>query len=134
MTTQKGFAPILMLLLIGIALVAAGGAYYFGFDHDWEKSVKLPTSQTISIPAPTDETTNWKTYTDPSGSFTFKYPDTLRLKSPEISVVDIEPNIVAEDNGRPLVEGRDDEIFRLIIAVREDPKIKNNPDLRESIL
>src|SRR3989344_3735015 len=135
---ERGFAPILIVILV--AILAAGGAYYFGYDHGWEKSVK----QTSPTPTPShlssetsvkeeDPTADWKTYIDPAGFFSFQYPDSLRLKFPEGNVIDIEPNIVAENNGRPLVEGRDDEIFRLIITVREDPKIKNNPDLRESI-
>ena len=76
---QRGFAPILIVLLIGIALVVAGGAYYFGLDHGFEKSV----SQTPQITSPTPivsestssaDTANWKTYTNNQYKYYIKYP------------------------------------------------------------
>jgi hypothetical protein len=63
---QKGFAPILILVLI--ALVVVG---YFGYKNYWSKM------QSFVIPTPiatADPTANWKKYMDPSGNFSFKYP------------------------------------------------------------
>lgn len=37
---QKGFAPILILVIVLIAGI--GAAYYFGYDHGFEKSIKNP--------------------------------------------------------------------------------------------
>ncbi len=74
---QKG--QILIWVIVGALIIAlAGGAYYFGYDHGWEKSISSQTSQTPQpTPSPSstvDETANWKTY---SGRyFSFKYPTT----------------------------------------------------------
>lgn len=69
---QKGFAPILILILIvGIGIVAA--SYFAGSKGIFSK---LPA---ISISSPTpsatpDVTANWKTYANSSYSYQIKYP------------------------------------------------------------
>lgn len=76
MLKQRGFANILILLVI-VAIAAVGTAYYFGFDHGFEKSVKniAPTAS----PSPsTDETANWKTYSNEEYGFSFKHPNLIR--------------------------------------------------------
>lgn len=67
---RKGFAPIIILVLIGLGLLA-----YFGFFY---KSPSNPLSQITNSIAPSttpDATANWKTYS--SKDFSLKYPDTL---------------------------------------------------------
>ena len=87
---QRGFTPILIVLLIGIVGAVIGGAYYFGYDHGWEKSIRSQTPQTSPAPSPIDETVyteatrsaNWKTYTNNKYGFQLKYPeDELLLTS-----------------------------------------------------
>lgn len=83
MKQQNGFAPV--LILVGILTIAAvvGGAYYFGYDHGWEKSVITSPSPSDANPVPNStganreptgstETANWKIYTN-NGIY-FKYP------------------------------------------------------------
>jgi hypothetical protein len=65
---QKGFAPILIVVLI--ALVVGGGAYYLG-----TKKSSLPTFSSSKIPSTIfDETANWKTYTNTKFGYSLKYP------------------------------------------------------------
>jgi hypothetical protein len=65
---QKGFAPIIILVLIVLAVIG-----YFGYKNYW------PKIQTMVVPSPAtsataDPTVNWKTYTN--GVISFKYPET----------------------------------------------------------
>lgn len=69
---QKGFAPILIVLLIALAI----GGYL-----TYQKQIKStplpqpsPSSITTSVASSSDETTNWKTYTNDMFNFSFKYP------------------------------------------------------------
>lgn len=89
---QKGFAPILIILLIGIALAAIGGAYYFGTLKSTPlqpiaSSTPTSASQTpqatpksTSNPSqnPADETANWKTHNDTD--YNFQYPSDWNVK------------------------------------------------------
>lgn len=78
---QKGFAPILIIFLV---LIAIGGAYYFGTKRGnvFPTPTQTPTSITTSTPTqitptvkPTaDPTANWKTYANSSYSYQIKYP------------------------------------------------------------
>ncbi len=98
---QKGFAPILILIII---VLVAGGAYYFGTLKIKPKpqvipttvpSVKpainletsVPVTQTTIKPT-TDPTANWKTFNHSTGNYQFKYP-------PEWSAV-IDQNATAD--------------------------------------
>ena len=107
---SKGFAPILVVLLIGIMAAAIGGAYYFGYDHDWEKSVNEPTPQTDPVPTSStttsDETTNWKTYntTGINTGLTLKYPPNW---------VTPEGVFIAEKNFVPGEQDRD-QVYNII--------------------
>lgn len=71
---QKGFAPIIILVGI-LVIVAIGGAFYLS-----KSQTPQPTTTTgSSAPIGTEETANWKTYTDQSGDFMLKYPPHLKL-------------------------------------------------------
>jgi hypothetical protein len=78
---QKGFAPIFVIIIIVLILGTAGGAYYFGFDHGFEKSVKVQASPTpqATQSLTQDLSTNWKTYIDNKYQFEFKYPDNYQV-------------------------------------------------------
>src|SRR3989339_609385 len=68
---QKGFAR---LVLVGVFLVLVVIAGYFVL-------VKKAVSPVVDEPLPvsTDETANWKTYTNTQYGFEFRYPEKLSL-------------------------------------------------------
>lgn len=72
---QKG--QVLIFLLVGILIIAGiGGAFYLG-RQTTPKSSTIPavTSQTPQpTPSPSDETANWKTYTNSKLGYAIKYP------------------------------------------------------------
>ncbi len=62
---QKGFAPIIIIVLITLGI-----AGYFGY-----RQFKPTINKFFSSPTPTsDPTADWKTYSDRQGRFSFKYP------------------------------------------------------------
>lgn len=78
---QKGFAPILIMILI--AVVVGGYFIYTNYSQYRTKpTVPSPTpsasppASSDASPAPTvtDETANWKTYIERSGGFSLRYP------------------------------------------------------------
>ncbi len=76
---QKGFATILILVGIVILVSVAGGAYFFGTTKNSSPKIQNQTVSQASKPVPSstsssDETRNWKTYTDPNKIFSFRYP------------------------------------------------------------
>lgn len=82
---QRGFAHVLILFL-AVALI--GGAYYFGTKKSsLQDTVSKQNPLVYSSPQPSgnkslpdtkpnnsDETLNWKTYTNNGSKFSFKYP------------------------------------------------------------
>ncbi len=84
---QKGFAPILILVGILVIIGVAGGAYYFGKSQVSKSQLPNPvvasqTPQPTTAPQPSsasDETANWKTYTNDYWKFQFQYPPTWAL-------------------------------------------------------
>jgi len=94
---QKGFAHLVLLLVLGVAFV--GGFYlykqgYIQLNTNPNKNTAAVTStpmpstlvtntQTYSMP---NETVNWKVYTDTKYHFTFKYPADVQLKKNDVSV------------------------------------------------
>lgn len=94
---QKGFAPILIILLL--AIISVGGLLMY-----WNQTKSTNTIQQITqTPAPTftttaiqtasssaslsDETANWKTYIDDKYGFTFRYPSFLLVSVNELNYV-----------------------------------------------
>ncbi|MBI2597382.1 hypothetical protein HYW41_04455 [Candidatus Daviesbacteria bacterium] len=83
---QKGSA--LIFLLVGVlVIIVAGGAFYLGKltlrqNSSGQTTPKpssvtavQPTPQTTPVSSPSDETANWKTYTDTQLGFSLKYPE-----------------------------------------------------------
>lgn len=77
---MKGFVPIILVLVVVILVGLAGGAYLLLRPNATSKSQTVVTQikpSPVVSPTPaasTDETANWKTYTDPYYNFTLKYP------------------------------------------------------------
>lgn len=92
---QKGQAPVLILIGILIIMTAAGGAFYLGRQttpkpspNPVVTSTTLPSPKDASpVPNGTEETTNWKTYTNKETSFEFKYPPILVKEDIESGVL-----------------------------------------------
>ncbi len=80
--SQKGFAPILILIIIAVLI---GGYLIYQNSQNQSKTIPLPTPQLTSTPTATPEstnsaeTTNWKTYTNTDYGFSFQYPSSLYL-------------------------------------------------------
>lgn len=72
---QKGQAPILIVVAILVLLAIAAGAYYFGKSQTLKIQSPSPVV-TSPIPQliPSDETSNWKIYSDEEFKFQIKYP------------------------------------------------------------
>lgn len=84
--SQKGLAPILIIMLIAAGI---GVAYYFGYDHGWEKSINSPTTQPSPTSSPSDETADWKIESfEPFGTgwiLSYKYPADWHIESNKYS-------------------------------------------------
>lgn len=78
---KKGFAPVLIILVIAAALVI-GGLISYGIKTSyfpWQKVEAPPGSQAIAITthASSDATSDWVTYTSPDNTFIVKHPPGL---------------------------------------------------------
>lgn len=74
-TKQKGyFLPIIAVVLL---VLVGAGAYYFGYDHGFEKSVKDTQLVVASSPI-ANETANWKIFSNKD--YSFKYPTDYKLE------------------------------------------------------
>lgn len=74
---QRGFAPILVIIAILIAVGA--GAYYLGTQKPKESTSLPQTPQ--ATPTPTIKESNWKSYSDKNLKVSFEYPPDWREKS-----------------------------------------------------
>ena|SRR3990170_8270888 len=96
---QKGFAPIIILVGILVITLVAGGAYYFlklktpeqkacimdvkicpdgssvGRSGPNCEFARCPTPKPSPSSTPSDETSNWKTYTNKIKGYLIKYPN-----------------------------------------------------------
>jgi hypothetical protein len=73
---SKGFAPIILLLVILLAAGGIGFAYYVRIQNSTPTNV--PTTEVemnTTLPA---VPSSWKTYTSSKFNYTFKYPDTWK--------------------------------------------------------
>ncbi len=85
---QKGFIPILIVIIIALAAIA--GAYYFGTkkgniiptptEAPSLVATNLPTQTTPTVKPTIDPTANWKTFTSKYG-YSVKYPQNYSVKT-----------------------------------------------------
>jgi hypothetical protein len=75
--SQKGFAPILIILLIGF-IVGIGG--FFIYEKYMDKSYLPPDSKPIPTNVSYDNTAHWKTYTGLNIGISFKYPQSYQIR------------------------------------------------------
>ncbi len=84
---QKGFAPIIILLVIFVLVAAGYFAYtnrYFVKNSPAPVPIPVPTL-IVKPPSSPDPTANWKTYSNPKIFFQFKYPS-------DYTLADVSPN------------------------------------------
>jgi hypothetical protein len=89
---QKGFAHLVLLLVIGVVLVGGYFAYSKGYIQVNPNPNKHTDSMNYASPTPIaedttmeqtgtmDEMKDWKTYTNAKLGFTFKYPSAWKIK------------------------------------------------------
>lgn len=85
---QKGNILLVSLIVLFVAAISAAGYFYLSSSAKTPASVNTsagkPAGQakpdnTSSTPTPSDETTNWKTYTNIKYNFSFKYPTSASM-------------------------------------------------------
>ncbi len=159
---MKGFFQI-WLIVGALVILIAGGAYYFGYDHGWEKSTNSQISQTPqpisptpspdASPAPTGagETANWKTYTNTKAGYSIKYPDdyTLTVDNdliydgvPAVSIAPTTPtfppsnysiSIATEKNSKNLSLSQPDKLFGIGPLIQYE-KLPSNWNIKQTHL
>lgn len=85
MLTQKGLAPIVIIILIAAAI--GGFLVYSGkINLKQETTTQIaqptPTPDDSPVPNGTGETVGWKTYNDEKNGYSIRYPKEWNLKSP----------------------------------------------------
>lgn len=68
--SQKGLAPILVVLIAFVLLSSAGGVYYFSKNQHSQTTTKSTKPEPINTGSE-----EWNTYTNKNYGFTFKYPN-----------------------------------------------------------
>jgi hypothetical protein len=134
---QKGFTPILIILLV---LIAIGGAYYFGTKKG--SIIPIPTQittptatstniqTTATIKPTTDLTANWniKTYS----TYIIKYPSSLTVNEREGSIFTLSKWGPTQMEGTELYDG-----FSISFQPRELPNVTPidfaNSHIKESV-
>lgn len=102
---QRGFTPLFIILGIALVIGIAGGAYYLGKTQIPKQQSQNPVvnsqtpqpttiSQTTSIPSPTlsDETANWKTYTNTKCKYSIAFPNNYKTLSDFINGAQADSN------------------------------------------
>ena len=112
---QKGFAPILILIGILVIMAVAGGAYYFGKSQISKPQSQIETSQTpkpavVPQPTPSDETTDWKTFT--KLGYEIKYPPSSVIT--EFDLDSSMPDLLSSTSTEVKVEGRKAPVLFLV--------------------
>ena len=83
MNNQKGFANIILVVVIVILVGAVG---YFAFVKKSEPIAQQPTPTPTPTPTSKDETVSWKVYENIKFNYSFKYP--ANLLGPQNDCVD----------------------------------------------
>lgn len=75
MNSQKGFVIPLIITIVAI-LAIGGGLYYYANNNEPFEVFRVNPNE-IPLATTTDETKDWKTYTNTEYGYSFKYPATL---------------------------------------------------------
>ncbi len=76
---QRGFVPVLWVVVCSLLVVLSGGSYYFSKHSAPAAKLQVTNSPTVT-PQSTlaNEVAGWKIYTNKEAGFTFKYPSQYR--------------------------------------------------------
>lgn len=104
--TLSSVGPVIALIII-IFVVILGGLYLWGSMLSVEdlapapQTIKIPEQRvnSESIPIVTDETADWKTYTNTQYGFSFKYPSSFLFYLQGISISPADEKIARERCG-----------------------------------
>ena len=133
---QKGFIEIIVIIGV-LILVVAGVAYYFGFDHGFEKPIenaKSPSPEASSL-ITTDENTNLKKYTNQQYFYTVSYPkhwDLLEAKESNDQYSASIEKLIEEQQKVTFYETRNDNSARGEFEIRVITN-KENPTLEQIV-
>lgn len=106
--SQKGLAPILIVLILAVLI----GGYLVYQNQPKPTPSPQPTNQ---LSPASDETANWKTYTNSKYGFSFKYPSDLVVS---------EPGSIRLTNEVPMSQVASDKYINILIFVHSiDPQI-----------
>jgi len=85
---QKKYKTLFVLVVVLILLVLGGLGYWvygrFYLNKQISNPASTPTTSATAL-ATADPTATWKTFTDPDGVFSFKYPETYSIDNTHIS-------------------------------------------------
>jgi hypothetical protein len=99
--SEKGLAPVLIILLVALVLAAIGGAYYFGIQQKQPVSTPQVVQKTQPTASSSAEIADWKTYTDSKFGYTLSYPGDYKLTSGNDLVTFTSPKV--DSNGKPIL-------------------------------
>lgn len=92
---QKGNFLLIIGIIVLLLVIGAGGYFLY------QKQVNKPVATQVSYPTPSptsDETANWKTYTNTQYGYSIKYPPTIAFKSDRFY-------LVGDDNRKDTADG-----------------------------
>lgn len=153
MDGRKGFAPILIFLLIAIAVgilfipvpyyekedlwclsdppqLCATKGWHLGSSL-WQRfsgQLEKPVSSTTQPSSTPNETANWKTYTNSQENFSFKYPSDWKLREQVVESNEFTILVQAESSEKQLDEYTKMPLYEVEVAVKEN---KEKLTLRE---
>lgn len=78
---QKGFAPILILIVLVVLAGVSGGAYYLVKSSNNRPELQPRVSGSPTAQLTQDKTPNWKTYTNDKFRYSIQYPENLKHSS-----------------------------------------------------
>ncbi|NTV30441.1 hypothetical protein HGA91_00475 [candidate division WWE3 bacterium] len=116
MANKNGFSAIEILAIILIISLVAGGIYVLNSNRENDDTViptptqPITTTSPSATVAPTDEYSNWETYTNPTYGFSFKYPKDeifISENTQHYSGKDIQITIISKDFDSQIQNGVD---------------------------
>lgn len=104
---RKGFAPLIIVLILGVLIIGSGVWYWkqqsvstspqpqTALSTETTAATSTSATQPPSIPSSSisTDTSNWKTYRDPSNGFEFHFPSDWKIESTSSSEISLKPTL-----------------------------------------